>query len=710
MILSLATVLTVTSSAAAWDGSAVSDPFTTTGTEADPHVIKTAADLAYVAKAVNEGVTKFENEYIVLANDIDLGNNEWAPIGNSTDIYFAGTFDGKGYTIKNFKITDAPYAGLFGVAGCTVKNLTIDNATIDIESPKYCAAFVVAQTRSSSTTNIENCVVTKTCSIVTGTPTSATRVGAFAGAAGSKATINVRNCVNYANITYNAASNDDSACAGIVGFTRGGTIENCVNYGNITVTFTGTKRIFAGGIVGGSYNHNDDKSPEPTVVKNVINYGNVAGHFRVGGIIGRIAGVKNTPGQFTLINAFSLASSVKTELSTGKVGVIFGSIEQCELVLENVRAAAIGDLTVYGAAANNGKTSADAAIADGIVTLADNATVEALPEVATILIETGIKTNISIVEAAALGATKDNDAHTTVKYYVSGVIDEIVNTKYGNMYIKDADGNRLYIYGTYTADGVTRYDAMNPQPQVGDTVTVYGVVGKYNDNPQMKNVWVTKLEQVAPEVPPVNPDEPDEPIVEPETPVGEALAGFDFGANGDAAHADGSALTAENATWTIGNYTLTLTDMSKVYGPAFDAMGNSCIKLGTGSALGAFKFTVPEDVAQVVISIAAYKGNDCKVSINGVEYEVLPKSNNGEYMDIIIDTTTEKTIDFTTVKVGSACRAMINGIAFNAAPVVTPPDAPQTGDSLGTAIVIAACALAIGTAAAVVIARKKENA
>ena len=110
-------------------------------------------------------------------------------------------------------------------------------------------------------------------------------------------------------------------------------------------------------------------------------------------------------------------------------------------------------------------------------------------------------TELTIAEAIALGKSKAHNTYTAGKYYVTGEITEIYNTTYGNMYIQDAEGNTLTIYGTYDADGTNRFDAMENQPAVGDTITVYGIIGQYNGTPQMKNGWI----QEEPEVPGVEP-------------------------------------------------------------------------------------------------------------------------------------------------------------------------------------------------------------
>ncbi len=101
-------------------------------------------------------------------------------------------------------------------------------------------------------------------------------------------------------------------------------------------------------------------------------------------------------------------------------------------------------------------------------------------------------TTLPITEAIALGASKAHNTYTEGKYYVTGEITEVYSTTYGNMYIKDAQGNVLTIYGTFDATGANRYDAMATKPVAGDTVTIYGIIGQYNDNPQMKNGWIVE--------------------------------------------------------------------------------------------------------------------------------------------------------------------------------------------------------------------------
>lgn len=136
---------------------------------------------------------------------------------------------------------------------------------------------------------------------------------------------------------------------------------------------------------------------------------------------------------------------------------------------------------------------------------------------------------------------------------------------------------------------------------------------------------------------------------------------FEFGNNGATGHVDGNDI-GKSKSYTSGAYTLTLTNVSKVYDGAKDEKGTSALKLGTSSVVGTFTFTVADDVTEVIFKVAKYKAKTTKVTINGTQYTINTSSNDGAYTEIKIDTTTTKTITFATVS--GACRAMIDSITF----------------------------------------------
>ena len=295
---------------------------------------------------------------------------------------------------------------------------------------------------------------------------------------------------------------------------------------------------------------------------------------------------------------------------------------------------------------------------------------------------------VSIADAAKIGAAMTHDTTTTDKYYITGKISNVSNTQYGNMTIEDDNGNSIYVYGTYSANGSTRYDAMTTKPVAGDTVTLYSVIGNFN-GAQLKNAWITNINggssggstgsdssSSAPSTP-VDPDPtPDDPTPDVSVPAG-TLATFTFGDNKSSGHYDnGTASTSKS--YTNNGYTLELTSASQMYADCYDAKGNSCIKLGSSKNVGGFTFYVPSDVTEVTLEIAKYKANASVVKVNGVEYTLGGASDNGEYDEITVDTSSNKTVTVETTSGGK--RAMINTIYFLGA-VETPDDSTSSGNT-----------------------------
>ncbi len=122
------------------------------GTINDPWLISSVEDLQLLASTINDGSAaefdadctdtgegipgNYHGYYFKQTTDLDLSSIEnWDPIGYSGSCYFAGHYDGGGYTISNATSTgkndDEGYAtaGIFGwVAFGSVKNLTVKNA------------------------------------------------------------------------------------------------------------------------------------------------------------------------------------------------------------------------------------------------------------------------------------------------------------------------------------------------------------------------------------------------------------------------------------------------------------------------------------------------------------------------------------------------------------------------------------------------------
>ena len=131
-------------------------------------------DLKAFADELNVNGKSFSGKTFKLGADIDLGNTEWTPIGqtggNGTTTYFQGTFDGDNHTIKNLAISASAWdeganyaAGLFGFidpGGATIKNLTIDGAKV--EGHHWTGAVVGYLTGTVENCHVKNATIIST--------------------------------------------------------------------------------------------------------------------------------------------------------------------------------------------------------------------------------------------------------------------------------------------------------------------------------------------------------------------------------------------------------------------------------------------------------------------------------------------------------------------------------------------------------------------
>lgn len=223
------------SASAAWDGTATAGFESGTGDSSDPYIIKTAEQLAFLAKQVNGGET-YQGKYFQLEADLDLSGREWAPIGigeretggSTVTKPFAGTFDGNNHKISGLTLTAGlDDQGLFGCSSGMIRNLGIENGNISISSAERTGAI---------------------CGYSTGT---------------------IENCWNSADIT--GSTEGGIYIGGICGYNTG-TISGCLNTGDITAN------SFIGGICG---NTNRD-----TQISNCFNSGSITGKEQIGGIAG----------------------------------------------------------------------------------------------------------------------------------------------------------------------------------------------------------------------------------------------------------------------------------------------------------------------------------------------------------------------------------------------------------------------------------------
>lgn len=184
--------------------------------------ISTAEGLFYFAKKVNAG-NNFAGKTVTLANNIDLNNEKWTPIGSFNDAttQFKGTFDGQNHAVTGLKVEESNKQGVgfFGkVYTGTIKNLTVEGS-VSASNCNYVGGIV-----GHSYATITNCTFKGTVG-----NNNSMQVGGIAGSGG----FTVTNCSVYADVTA------ECWAGGIVGNCQdGGAYTNCYVDGVISAERT----------------------------------------------------------------------------------------------------------------------------------------------------------------------------------------------------------------------------------------------------------------------------------------------------------------------------------------------------------------------------------------------------------------------------------------------------------------------------------------
>ncbi|MBO4383901.1 MAG: dockerin type I repeat-containing protein [Clostridia bacterium] len=324
---------------AVWSGGIASGFAGGSGTQADPYLISTAEQLAYLAYAVSNDYT-YSGKYIELTNDIWLNDttgwttwdhftnrpaHSWTPIGcftsNKNKKPFRGSFNGKGHTIYGMfiDVNSLSCQGLFGYVGENqsghIRNLNVARSVVSggnntggivgymgdygsiescsfsgiVKGEAWTGGIVGYAVRSSGTSYIYNCA---NLGSIKGGPNTGGIVGR------ARANCIISECENTGSLVKGfkmaggivgmAAYSTVSVCrnhcpatgadmiGGIAGSTLNASVSECYN----GVDLSATKRL--GGIAGSSTGGS---------VKNCFNTGNQTGREKTGGLIGH---AKNT--------------------------------------------------------------------------------------------------------------------------------------------------------------------------------------------------------------------------------------------------------------------------------------------------------------------------------------------------------------------------------------------------------------------------------
>lgn len=211
--------------------------------ETKTYTITNASELAWIAQTVNNG-DNLSQKNVVLANDIDLNNIEWTPIGTK-DASFAGAFDGNGKTISNLTVNrpDDAFNGLFGrmITPGTIANVNILNANV-IGYDEVAAVVGSAYQGKVSGCNVSGNIVIE----------GHYHVGGIAGYGYATITnCNVNgNAGSYVKGTYLKADFEGDAVGGIIGYAaeKNNSENKIISECSVTIDVIGTRKV--GGIVG----------------------------------------------------------------------------------------------------------------------------------------------------------------------------------------------------------------------------------------------------------------------------------------------------------------------------------------------------------------------------------------------------------------------------------------------------------------------------
>ncbi|MDD2797149.1 MAG: hypothetical protein PHV20_01000 [Bacteroidales bacterium] len=296
----LANLFFLSTWATAWDGTTKtawsSVAGVNDGTSIDkPLLIQTPENLAKLAELVNAGST-YSGTYFKLVADLDLGNHNWTPIGD-TGHPFSGNFDGNWHTISNLSITKwTNNIGLFGlITSATVKNLGIESGSLTCGSSN--AGAIVGQ----STGTAANYSVISSCynkaNLIHGATDARVYFGGIAGLMLSYTTLD--HCYNRGNITNNgnAGSSQTGGIAGAIA--SNSSITSCYSTGVVI------GNNIKGGIVGSNWT---------TTTYSYYNTDLCVGAGAATQAMGNTANTANVKGQTT---AEMTASSFVSTLNTG---------------------------------------------------------------------------------------------------------------------------------------------------------------------------------------------------------------------------------------------------------------------------------------------------------------------------------------------------------------------------------------------------------
>lgn len=311
MILSSAVICVSAETTTSWADNATTAWYDEADANATTYTIKTAADLAGLAKLVDCGNAFVGKTINVDATTIDLSAHYWEPIGAEATP-FQGTFDGNGVTISGMKIDSVSedVQAFFAIVSsttegnvATIRNFSLINSSVTTSVTLY-SALVIGKisTTSTATVDVKNVYAQGT---VTSSASGVSVIGGICAYAHvNTGSIAFENVVS--NVAVQNAVESTGYAGGMVGHIQcvGGSyplyLTNVVNQGAIS-----GKQLYSGGLIG----FNDVKAWNIITLDGCLNVGSASASEN--GAAGAFVGFHNRNNQEMKFNNSAYYSVLK---------------------------------------------------------------------------------------------------------------------------------------------------------------------------------------------------------------------------------------------------------------------------------------------------------------------------------------------------------------------------------------------------------------
>jgi hypothetical protein len=246
------------------------------GTEQNPYLISSKADMEQLASNVNGGQTYAGNYFLLTCNLTGASDTITTLVGNSDSRYFSGIFDGGEHEIAVNR------TGIFGnIQNATIKNLGVSGRIIgcsyyERRDPTtlyyhYYAGGICGKALGTISNCYNNAVIDVIVRIGDGY-----NIYLYAGGICGYVYGNITNCYNTGNISSSSSSSStsyysSSYSGGICGYN--GNITNCYNTGNISSAASASTPLSS---VAYSYSYSSGICGYNGIIINCYNTGNIS--------------------------------------------------------------------------------------------------------------------------------------------------------------------------------------------------------------------------------------------------------------------------------------------------------------------------------------------------------------------------------------------------------------------------------------------------